>query len=174
MYTFANNTLYVYIVSDLASPIGTYGRRDLCFSGMTSDDRLYLGGESKLRIFKVASSLNQPPLTPVIVVSTKKAVIKIVRVGNELLLGELAGYLEVLDIKTSTITSTYKFTSCEDTHIRDIVAIDDSRFLLASQTGILKTTKDQEIKLYKKFDPLCLCHVTDSIYLVSSLSFFNL
>ena len=82
LYTFAYNTLYVYSLNDLVSPIETYERRDYCPSGMITDDRLYLGGEKKLRVFKVASSLTQPPLTPVTVVSTKTMVGKIVRVGN--------------------------------------------------------------------------------------------
>ena len=53
---------------------------------MIIDDRLYLGGEYKLHVFKVTTSLTHP-LTPVTVIATKDWVSKILRVGNELLLG---------------------------------------------------------------------------------------
>ena len=72
---------------------------------------------------------------------------KIVRVGNELLLGEIA-YLEVFDIKTSSITHTHYFL--EAGCINDIIAIDDTHYLLPANAGLLKTTKDQLIKHYFK------------------------
>jgi hypothetical protein len=46
----------------------------------------------------------------------------------------------VFDIKNSNITSTHKFK--ERGSIRDIVAIDDTHYLLAADKGLLKTTKD--------------------------------
>jgi hypothetical protein len=53
---------------------------------MIIDDCLYLGGRENLQIFKVTPSLIQP-LIPVTVITTKQAVLKILRVGVELLLG---------------------------------------------------------------------------------------
>jgi hypothetical protein len=47
----------------------------------------------------------------------------------------------VFEIKNSNITSTHWFE--EGCHsIRDIVAIDDTHYLLAADKGLLKTTKD--------------------------------
>ena len=87
------------------------------------------------------------------------------RVGNELLLGQYHGYLEVVDIKTSKITSNHQFT--DGNGIRDILAIDDTHYLFAASKGLFKTTKDQLIRHdYQGQWVLSLCHVTDSIYLV--------
>ena len=68
-------------------------------------------------------------------------------------------------MKTSTITHTHKFT--EGDSIRDIIAIDDTHYLVAAIKGVLKTTKDQLINHYHKGKWVrSLCHVTDSLYLV--------
>jgi hypothetical protein len=79
-------TLYVYSKSDHRSPIATYPLGGWCYSGMIIDDRLYLGGDYKLHVFKVSTSLTQP-LTPVTQITTEDWVYKILRVANELLLG---------------------------------------------------------------------------------------
>ena len=89
------------------------------------------------------------------------------RVGDELILGQYGGYLQVFDIKTSSITHTHQFT--EGDHISDILAIDDTHYLLACKKGVLKTTKDQLIKHYFKETWFwSLSNVTDSIYLLGS------
>jgi hypothetical protein len=49
-------------------------------------------------------------------------------------------------MKTSTVTHTHKFTEGDD--IRDIIAIDETHYLLAAYKGLLKTTKDQLINHY--------------------------
>ena len=68
-------------------------------------------------------------------------------------------------MKTSTVTHTHKFTEGDD--IRDIIAIDETHYLLAAYKGLLKTTKDQLINHYHKGKSVrSLCHVTDSFYLV--------
>ena len=68
-------------------------------------------------------------------------------------------------MKTSTITHTHKFTEGDD--IRDIIAIDETHYLLAAYKGLLKTTKDQLINHYHKGKSVrSLCHVTHSLYLV--------
>jgi len=45
LYTAAYDTLYVYLVSDITSPIATYSLSGECYSGLISDDRLYVGGD---------------------------------------------------------------------------------------------------------------------------------
>ena len=80
------------------------------------------------------------PLTPVTQIPTEWNVFKILRVGDDLLLGQTTGYLQVFDMKNSNITSAHNFK--EGSHIHDIVAIDDTHYLLAASRGLLKTTKD--------------------------------
>ena len=46
----------------------------------------------------------------------------------------------MFDMKNSNITSTHEFK--EGHSIYDIVAIDDTHYLLAASEGLLKTTKD--------------------------------
>ena len=88
MYTEVDKTLYMYSLGDLTSPSATYqlGDNGFCFSALICDNRLYLGGLSKLRIFEVTPSLTEP-LTPVTQIPTKMPVFKILRVGDDLLLG---------------------------------------------------------------------------------------
>jgi hypothetical protein len=89
------------------------------------------------------------------------------RVNSELILAERDDYLEVFDTETSSITHTHKFT--EGGSISDIIAIDDTHYLLAAYEGLLKTTKDQIINHYHKGKGVkSLCHMTESIYLVGS------
>jgi hypothetical protein len=71
-------------------------------------------------------------------------------------------------MKTSRITHTHEFP--EATHICEIIAIDDTHYLLAVEKGILKITKDQLINHYFKGNLVrTLCHVSDSLYLVGSI-----
>jgi hypothetical protein len=103
------------------------------------------------------------PLTPVKVIDTEWTVYKILRVGNQLLLGEYGGWLEVFDINNYNITSSYRFE--EGGTIYDILAIDDTHYLLAAFRGLLKTSKDQLIKHYFKKELVkSLCHITEAIY----------
>ena len=92
LYTVKGINLYVYSVSDLSFPIATYPLVSWSCSGIISDNRLYLGGKGKLNIFRVTASITQP-LIPVTVIDTASSVYKILRVGQELLLGEETGYL---------------------------------------------------------------------------------
>jgi hypothetical protein len=72
-------------------------------------------------------------------------------------------------MKTSTVTHTHKFTEGDDIH--DIIAIDETHYLLAAFKGLLKTTKDQLINHYHKGKRVrSLCHVTHSLYLVGFYS----
>ena len=48
-----DETLYVYSMSDQTSHIATYylGERYRCFSGIITDNHLYLGCDDKLHVF---------------------------------------------------------------------------------------------------------------------------
>ena len=48
----------------------------------------------------------------------------------------------MFDIKNSNITSTHILKEASNFAINDIVAIDDTHYLLAARDGLLKTTKD--------------------------------
>jgi hypothetical protein len=91
LYTERGKNLYVYSLSHLYSPIATYPLGGQCKSGIITDNCLYLGGGNKLHIFEVTASISQP-LKQVIVIDTQDWVNKILRVGQELLLGQLKGY----------------------------------------------------------------------------------
>ena len=52
----------------------------------------------------------------------------------------------MIDIDNSNISSSHEFE--EGDSIYDIIAIDDTHYLLADMRGLLKTTKDQLIKHY--------------------------
>jgi hypothetical protein len=86
LYAEADKTLCVYSLTDLTSPSATYPKLDVCRSALIIENRLYLGGVYKLHIFEVTPSLTEP-LTPVSQVPTKHCVLKILRVGDNLLLG---------------------------------------------------------------------------------------
>jgi hypothetical protein len=88
LYTERGGNLYVYSLSDFYSPIATYPLGVWCASGIITDNRLYLGGGGKkLHIFEVSDSITQP-LEQVKVIDTAHWVYKILKVGQELLLGQ--------------------------------------------------------------------------------------
>jgi hypothetical protein len=91
LYTERGNNLYVYSFSELSRPIATYPLGSGCRSGIIYDNRFYLGEDKKLHIFEVNLSITQP-LKLVTVIETASSVVKILRVGHELLLGEYDGY----------------------------------------------------------------------------------
>jgi hypothetical protein len=70
LYTEVDKTLYVYSVGDLTSPSGTYPLGGWCWSGLTTENCLYLGGAGELHIFEVTPSLTEP-LKPVTKIPTK-------------------------------------------------------------------------------------------------------
>jgi hypothetical protein len=86
LYIKSEKTLYVYSVDDLTSPCATYSLGDWCSSALITGNRLYLGGWDKLHIFKVTPSLTEP-LTLVTQIPAESTVFKILRVGDDLLLG---------------------------------------------------------------------------------------
>jgi hypothetical protein len=98
------------------------------------------------------------------VIKTSCWVNKILRHGYDLILG-VGEYLEVFDIKTSTITHTHKFS--EALSISDMIVIDETYYLLATLEGLMRTTKDRLIKHYYKGEGVeSLSQMTDSMYLV--------
>jgi hypothetical protein len=86
MYTGVDKTLRVYSLSDLTSPCATYPLDDDCDSALITENRLYLCGHKKLHIFEVTPSLTER-LTQVIKIPNMYPVHKILRVGDDLLLG---------------------------------------------------------------------------------------
>ena len=86
MYTEADGNLYVYSFSDLTSPSATYPLGDKFYSALITDNRLYLGVAFELLIFEVTTLLTEP-LKPVTKIPTMKSANKILRVGDDLLLG---------------------------------------------------------------------------------------
>ena len=87
LYTEINHTLYVYLLSYLTIPFATYtlgGSKG--YSALIIDNRLYVGGHSKLHIFELTFSLTEP-LIPLTKIRSKRIIHKILRVGDDLLLG---------------------------------------------------------------------------------------
>ena len=94
LYTEVDKSLQVYSLTDLSSTIASYplGLCGVCSSGLIIDSRLYLGVRHSLIVYEVAPSLTEP-LILVSTIRTEWPVYKIVRLGQELLLGEVSGYL---------------------------------------------------------------------------------
>jgi hypothetical protein len=100
-----NNSLLVYSVGDLTSPSAIYELDDYYInSALVTDNRLYLGGFHYFHIFELSPSLIEP-LTRLFRIDSY-SIKKILRVGDELLLGKDCGSLKFFDLKTSKITST--------------------------------------------------------------------
>ena len=82
-------------------------------------------------------------------VEIRAKTLKIVAFDKILLLGQFKGYLEVVDLNENKIVHTHEF-DCGD--INDIIALSDSEFLLATDIGVMRTTKDSLIKhCYKDY-----------------------
>jgi hypothetical protein len=92
---------------------------------------------------------------------------KIARISGELVLGIDDGVLAVLDIESCKITHSHKLLDA-DGGICDLIVLDSTHFLLASGEGVFKVTKSGVIKhFFEKFWVACICHVTESVYLLS-------
>jgi hypothetical protein len=126
LYTSVDKTLYVYKGSDLNSPIATYDLPSNCWTGLIDKNYLFLGGDtSNIFIFEISSSDKKPPLNRKVTIQTKQPVIKIIKVGQELMLGEDRGFLEAFDIRNFEITYTKEFEE-DMRYIIDMIAIEDS------------------------------------------------
>jgi hypothetical protein len=60
LYTGKDKTLYVYSMIDHTSPIATYKLGCEFVSGIITDTHLYLGGDEKLHVFEMTTSLTKP------------------------------------------------------------------------------------------------------------------
>jgi hypothetical protein len=78
-------------------------------SGIIANNNLYLGKRDKMvQVFEMTTSLLHP-LRTVQVIYTMSNINKVLRVGNKLLLGQEAGYLQVVDINNYNIIRTHWF-----------------------------------------------------------------
>jgi WD40 repeat protein len=126
LYTSVDKTLYVYKGSDLNSPIATYDLPAKCWTGLTDKNYLFLGGKtSNIFIYEISSSDKKRPLNRKVTIQTKQPVFKIIKLGQELMLGEHTDYLEVFDIQSFEITHTKRFKK-DIGFIFDMLAIEDS------------------------------------------------
>ena len=73
-------------------------------------------------------------------IQTKESIFYTFRNGHELMLVEYDGLLEVFDIISATITHSFQIKKLPP--INDIVAINETHYLLASFNGLLKSTND--------------------------------
>ena len=74
---------------------------------------------------------------------TRFTVLKMMRSGDKLLLGEDYGYLEFVSLKSHQITQAHNFT--ELGKIKDIIDVNDSQFMLAGNPGVMRITESGEV-----------------------------
>jgi hypothetical protein len=74
LYTESGKTLYVYSVTDIASPLAAFPLGGPCLSGLISNSHLYLGVYEEIHVFEVTSSHLQPPIKQVTVIETQEIV----------------------------------------------------------------------------------------------------
>lgn len=129
MYTEVDKNLYVYSTNNLSAPIASYKIDSHCYSCIIADNKLFLGGEKRIYVFKVTAALLKQQLELVKKITTESRVKKLLRVNHELLASEESGSLIVLDIDTCKITSSHIFI--KGNSIVDILPINDSQYLLA-------------------------------------------
>jgi hypothetical protein len=92
-------------MSDLTSPISSYALPGESKSGLIADNCLFLGSSNNIIIYEISPSLTEP-LKKLASIGTKSEVNKMIKVGQELVLGEDRGYLEIFDIKNNSISHT--------------------------------------------------------------------
>ena len=133
------DTLYVYFISEPSLPIASYPLGEICTSAKIVENFLYLGSATRefLLIFEVPTSLTEP-LTLFSMIKTNENINDMFRNGNELLLSEFDGWLEVFDIISATISHTWQFK--EISLIQAFEGIDKTKYLLASRRGLFKST----------------------------------
>jgi hypothetical protein len=81
------------------------------------------------------------PLTFVSQIRTEMPVYKIVESGNELLLGEVSGYLQIVDFKGMKINHTQRFE--EVGAIYDMVAINATQLLVSWCLRIIEDNQEK-------------------------------
>lgn len=116
--------LCVYSVSEITSSLATYDLVDRCNSGLIADSRLFLDGgiSNKIIVYEMQISLSDP-LKKVASIETKNYIRKMIKLGQELVLGEVDGYLQVFDIANYKITHTQTFAQ-NISPINEMIAIE--------------------------------------------------
>lgn len=91
---------------------------------------------------------------------------KLIKVGQELIVGQQYGFLQVFDIENLKKPYTQEFNHLGD--IYDITPIEQSELLLlAGEYGVLKVYKGHALKhCFKGMKAYSICHIAESFYLV--------
>ena len=92
LYTSEFGTLNVYSVSDLTSPIASFDLPENCISGLIANNCLFLGASNCIIVYEISASLTEP-LKQLSKIKTIEWILKMITVGQELVLGEKDGYL---------------------------------------------------------------------------------
>lgn len=93
LFTSADKNLYVYSLSDLSSPIATYDLLDAGWSGIIVDNILLVDGDSfKIMVYEISTSITVP-LKQIAIIETIDTIRKVLKVGQELVLGCFNGYI---------------------------------------------------------------------------------
>lgn len=76
------------LLTDVTSPLATYDLVDRCNSGLIADSRLFLdgGNSNKIIVYEIQISLTDP-LKKVACIETKNYIRKMIKLGQELVLG---------------------------------------------------------------------------------------
>ena len=108
LFSAADYTLYVYQLSDLTLPKATYILPIDFLSALIADNNLFIGSSGQIIVYEISASLTQP-LKQLAIIKASRRITKMIKVGQELILGESPGYLEVFDIEKMKITHTKRF-----------------------------------------------------------------
>lgn len=116
-------------------------------------------------VYEISTSITVP-LKQLAIIETIDTIRKVLKVGQELVLGCFNGYIQMIDIKELKIIHTKQFE--EIGNIYNIIAIEDSeQLLLVGTKGLMKATKDQAIKHYFQGKRLLsICLISESFYLL--------
>jgi hypothetical protein len=83
----------VYSLSDLSFPNATYDLLDAGWSGIIVDNILLVDGDSfKIMVYEICTSITVP-LKQIAIIETIDTIRKVLKVGHELVLGCLNGYI---------------------------------------------------------------------------------
>lgn len=83
----------MYSLSDLRSPIATYDLLDTGWSGIIVDNILLVDGDSfKIMVYEISTSITVP-LKQLAIIETIDTIRKVLKVGQELVLGCFNGYI---------------------------------------------------------------------------------
>lgn len=108
IFTVTDETLYVYWMSEVSTPIVTYFLGGRCRAGLFIENCLYLGGHSCLHVFEVTLSLFEPLIALGPPIPNVIRARKILRLNSRLLLfvGD-GGYLQLFDVESSAVIHTH-------------------------------------------------------------------